>query len=171
MAEYDRDGDGSIAAAELDAAPALRAAMATLDANQDGAVQQAEIVQRIESWQVNRAGMTTANCTVTLDGRPLSGATIAFEPEKFLGGEVKAAFGETSPLGVALPAIPKAERPTADTPAGIQYGFYRVRISKKAGDQETLPARYNAESELGQQIAGDDPAMIRQDLRFELKSK
>jgi hypothetical protein len=171
MEQYDRDGDGAIAGAELDAAPSLKAAMETLDANKDGAVQEAEIVQRIESWQVNQAGITTASCSVTLDGRPLPGAKIAFEPEPFLGDEVKAAFGETSPLGATMPTIPKADRPTPDTPAGIQYGFYRVRISKKDGDRETLPAKYNTESILGQQVAGDDPAMIRQDLRFDLKSK
>lgn len=171
MAAYDRDGDGVISGRDLDAAPAIRAAMETLDANKDGGVQETEIVQRIESWQANHAGITTASCTVTLDGRPLPGASIVFEPEAFLGDEVKAAFGETSPLGVTMPTIPKADRPTPDTPAGIQYGFYRVRISKKNGGQETLPAKYNTESILGQQVAGDDPAMIRQDLRFDLKSK
>lgn len=171
MTTYDKDGDGSIAGAELEASPALKAAMETLDVNKDGAVQKEEIVKRIESWQANLAGITTASCTVTLDGQPLTGAKIVFEPESFLGSELKAAYGETSPLGKTMPAVRKEDRPTPDTPAGIQYGLFRVRISKKNGETESLPARYNTATELGQQISGDDPAMIRQDLRFDLKSK
>jgi hypothetical protein len=74
------------------------------------------------------------------------------EPEKFLGSGVKPASGVTDRDGSA--AL-KAEG--QDLP-GVQFGFYRVRISKKDGQgRETLPARYNTQTTLGCEIAPDDP--------------
>jgi hypothetical protein len=67
-------------------------------------------------------------------------------------------------------SIPKDQRPTPDTPPGLQLGFYKVRISKQVGGKESIPAIYNSETTLGQQISPDDPALLKQNLRFDLKS-
>ena len=155
MEMFDKDGDGSIAGSELDAAPALKASMATLDTNKDDAVQEDEIVQRIESWQATGAGITSISVLVTMNGRPLDNAEITFEPTPFLGNEVKPAVGLTSPRGITSPTILKENRPTPDTPAGMQYGFYRVRISKKSGGTESIPAKYNAKTELTADVTED----------------
>jgi hypothetical protein len=171
MELYDKDGDGSIAAAELDAAVGLKAAMATLDTSKDASVQEEEIVARIESWQASGVGIVSLNCTVTMDGRPLTGAKIVFDPEPFLGDDIKAAEGETSDTGGAGFSIPKANRPAPDAPPGAQLGFYRVRITKEVNGQESIPAKYNTETILGQEIAPDDPAIMGQKMRFELTSK
>jgi len=171
MELYDKDSDGAINAAELEAAPGLKAAMATLDENKDGSVQEEEIVARIESWQASDVGIVALNCTVTMDGKTIPGAKIVFEPESFLGGDVKPAEGETSPLGITTISILKANRPAADTPPGVQLGFYRVRITKDTGGTESIPPKYNTETTLGQEVAPDDPAIMAQRMRFDLKSK
>jgi hypothetical protein len=171
METYDKDGDGSVDAAELDAAPSLKAAMATLDADKDGKVTAAEVTERIETWQATRGGITSVLVYVTLDGRPLPEATVTFEPELFLGEEIQAAAGVTNLEGVAAPIIPKENRPAPTTPPGMQIGLYKVRVSKKVNGSETIPARYNVETTLGQQVAPDDPAVMRHRIEFDLKSR
>ncbi|MBA3483777.1 MAG: EF-hand domain-containing protein [Pirellulales bacterium] len=170
MELYDKDGDGAINAAELEAAPGLKAAMTTIDANKDGSVQEDEIVARIEAWQATNIGVMAVKANFTLDGRPLSGAAVTFEPETFLGEDIKAAVGETT-SGLSTVTIPKDQRPAKDTPPGLQPGLYRVRVSLKKDGQETIPAKYNSETTLGQEIAPDDPAVAGQKVRFDLKTK
>jgi hypothetical protein len=170
MTLYDKNGDGAIADSELDAAPALKASMATLDKNADKKVQEDEIVQRIEAWQETGTGIVSLTCAVTLNGRPLEGAMVRFEPEPFLGEGLKAAEGETSPIGNTVVSIPKEQRPAPDAPPGVQLGFYKVRITKQVGGKESIPAMFNSETTLGQQIAPDDPALLKQNLRFDLKT-
>src|SRR5262245_3943826 len=54
---YDADGDGYIAAAELDKAPGLKASMATLDLDKDGKASEDEIEARIEAWKNTGIGI------------------------------------------------------------------------------------------------------------------
>lgn len=171
METYDKDGDGAIAGAELDAAASLKASMATLDTNKDGKVQEEEIVARIESWQETGGGSTLIPSRVTMDGKPVVGATVTFEPEAFLGDEMRTAVGETLSQGTTEVSIPKAERGSPDWPPGIQLGFFKVRISKQVNGAESIPAKYNTETTLGQQISGDDPAIKSQLIKFDLTSK
>jgi hypothetical protein len=171
MQTYDSDGDGFIAGDELDKAVSLKASMATLDTNSDGKVSEEEIVARIESWQKGRVGITVARCFVTMDGRPLDNAAVTFEPEEFLGPAMRAATGVTALDGSTTPIIPKEKRPTADTPAGIQLGFFKIRVSRESGGKETIPAKYNSQTILGQQIAGDDPAVLKHRIEIALSKK
>ncbi|MBX3426120.1 MAG: EF-hand domain-containing protein [Pirellulales bacterium] len=166
MKQYDADGDGFIAGSELDAAVSLKAAMATLDVDKDGKVSEGEIAERIRSWQVNKIGLTGVTCKVTLDGKALSGLKVDFIPEEFLGGNLIAAEGETSPIGMAIVSILKEKRPDPTWPTGVQYGFYRVQVSGPG-----VPARYSSQAVLGQQVAPDDPAILSQNMQFKLTSK
>ncbi len=168
---YDADGDGFLAAEELDKVPGLKAALATLDTDHDGKVSAAEIADRIRSWQGSQIGIARVLCSVTMDGRPLADATVTFEPETFLGSEIQAGSGPTDTIGAAYPRIPKDKRPTPDTPPGLQLGFYRVKVSKLVNGKESIPAIYNEHTTLGQQIAPDDPALIKQKIEFKLKSQ
>lgn len=168
---YDKNGDGAVAGDELEAASPLKACLATLDADSDGNVTAAEVTRRVETWQGTRGGVTSVLVYVTMDGSPLPGATVTFEPEPYLGQEIQAAVGVTNIDGVAAPMIPKEKRPTPNMPPGMQLGLYKVRISKQAGGTETIPAKYNAETTLGQQVAPDDPAVIRHRIEFDLKSR
>jgi hypothetical protein len=170
MELYDKDGDGSIAGAELDAVPGIKAAMETIDADKDGKATEDEIVQRIEAWQATNIGVMAVSAAFTLDGRPLAGAKITFEPESFLGDQIKPGFGDCT-SGAAMITIPKDQRPQKDMPPGVQLGLYRVKVSKRVNGQETIPAKYNTETTLGQQISPDDPAIAGQKMRFQLTTK
>ena len=171
METYDKDGDGAIAGAELDAATSLKASMATLDTNKDGKVQEDEIVARIEAWQATGIGATLTQSRVTLDGKPVAGAQVTFEPEPFLGDEMRTAIGETSANGIAIVSVPKEQRARPDWPAGIQLGFFKVRINKEVNGQESIPAQFNKETILGQQVAPDDPALQSQLIKLDMKTK
>ena len=168
---HDANGDGSIDSEELESAPALKAALKTLDADKDGKVSEGEIVDRVEAWDRSQIGATLFDCTVLLNGQPLDGAKVTFEPAEFLGDVVKEAVSTTNIMGRASPKIPKEKRPTSDFPPGMQAGVYVVRVSKTVDGKEVIPAKYNTESILGQEVAKDDWAINNKQVRFELKSK
>jgi hypothetical protein len=94
--------------------------------------------------------------TVTLDGQPLDGATVIFQPE--VG---KASFGRTDELG-------RYELRYLKDTMGAVVGPHQIEI-RLAGDStpvEPLPARYNDQSELTADVVkGDNP------LDFKLLSK
>ena len=168
---YDTNHDGFLAGDELNRVPGLKSAMATLDTDHDEKVSAGEIEERIRTWQGSQIGVARVLCSVTMDGHPLAEATVTFEPESFLGDEIQAGSGVTDALGVAYPRIPKEKRPVPDMPPGLQLGFYRVRVSKTVNGQETIPAIYNTETTLGQQIAPDDPALMSHKIQLNLKSR
>ena len=171
MEAYDTDGNGFVEGEELENAPGLRAALTTLDLDKDGKVDENEVAERILAWRSTDVGITTIQCSVMLDGRPLSGASITFDPEEFLGEEIQAATAKTGPLGEFFPLIPKENLPTPTTPVGIQIGLYKVRVSKVVNGEEQIPAKYNTETVLGQEVSNDDPAIRRHSVVFKLKSK
>ncbi len=149
---YDKDGNGTIGGEELKAAPALAAAMADLDEDQDEAVSQEEIVARITAWQDSKIALTNHDCQVMRGEEPLIGATVTLVPEAFLGSEVQTASGITDEEGIAEMSI-------ADLPegvVGVHLGFYRVRVSKLQDGKELIPAKYNTETTLGEQVSEED---------------
>ena len=171
LSAYDTDGNGTISGKELDASPPLRAALERLDTNKDGGVSADEVAERVKAWKAMRTGLASVRFHVTLDGQPLTGARVALEPESFLGAHVKPASGETNQFGDISPSVAREDLPDPSLPGGVHFGLYRVRVTKSAGGKETLPARYNAETTLGQEIAYDDPGMAKNDCRIELESR
>jgi len=169
MSKYDTDGDGKIAGPELDKAPALKGSLKKLDTNGDGAVSVDEISARIGEWQKSRVGLMSMACVVTMDGRPLEGATVTLVPEEFLGSSFKQASGTTAPGGLAILSItPDPSDPTA---TGVAAGFYTVKISKMSGGQETVPAKYNTETTLGCEVAQDADWALQGSIAFALSSR
>jgi hypothetical protein len=171
LARYDIDGNGVIAGVELDAAPALKAALVRLDTDKDGGISAAEVAERVRAWKAMLTGLASVRCHVTLDGKPLAGARVVLEPEPFLGTSIKPATGETNAFGDVSPSVAPADLPDPSLPGGVHFGLYRVRITKQSNGRETLPARYNSETSLGQEISYDDPGMINNDIRFKLESR
>jgi hypothetical protein len=104
---------------------------------------------------------------VTLDGRPLEGASVTLEPESFLGEEVKVAVCTTDMFGTASPNVPDDQRLDPRT-SGAYMGFYKVKISKLANGKEMVPRKYNEESILGQEVARDVPDIANNRLRYVL---
>src|ERR1051326_881830 len=95
---YDTNGDGVITGAELDKAPGLRASRA----NHNGRITADDITERINRWQSDRVGLISFQTQVTLNGRPLGGATVRLVPEEFLAPPLKPAEGTTDENGVTI---------------------------------------------------------------------
>lgn len=170
MELYDQNGDGVVAGDELEAAFTLQAAMPQIDLNGDQQVSRDEIAARVEAWGDSGVGLTSVRALVRLDGRPLVGADVIYEPEPYLADTIAGARGRTNAYGRATISIPKEDRPSADYPPGTRFGLYRVRISKQEGGSEQLPAKYNEETTLGQEVSFDD-AGIQSQVIYDLKSE
>jgi len=160
---YDKNGDGRIAGEELDACPALKMATGRADQDSDGGLTAGEIADRIRYFQNANTTILNGSVEVTLDGRPLEGATVTFEPEPFLGDYFKPCSGETDANGRASMEGQDAKFP------GLYLGFYRVRVSKDVDGKETIPAHYNTESQLGYEATDDIPE-VSNIIQFELTS-
>jgi hypothetical protein len=148
---YDANKDGFLDANELEKVPGLKAAMRQVDCNGDGKISADEISARIDSWVASKCGRIGIKCKVAHKGTPLSGATVRFVPEEFLGSGMKTYEGTTNDSGTAaMFAVGSSER-------GVSPGLYRVEITK-AG--ERIPAKYNTETKLGQEVALDAAGIV-----------
>ncbi len=146
---YDKNGSGMLERDEWKQSPALAAAKERIDRDADGKITSQEIADRITSWLRSPAIRTTCVILVTLDGRPLEGATVSLEPEPFLGPSYKPASGTTDLGGMASMSGQDEKF------SGVYLGLYRVKVSKQIGGRETIPARYNSQTELGCEVATD----------------
>lgn len=167
---YDSDGNGELADTELEKAPGIKAGLKKADTNGDGKISQAELKARMETWNASRYAILPISCGVTLDGARIEGAKVVFEPEPFLSQTVRPGDGISNGFGVAAVSIPKENRLVADSPPGLQMGYYTVRITKEVDGKETIPAKYNTESILGQEVAYDDPA-VQSQINFSMVTK
>lgn len=151
MELFDANKDGSIAGAEFDKAPGLKASLKPkLDSNNDGKASADEISARLQTYLDSKVAALSCRCEVHLDDQPLEGATVRLVPEGFLGSAVKPGVATSDKLGVAMAQTEDSKLP------GLSPGIYRVEISKKdASGKEIIPARYNAQTTLGCEVASD----------------
>lgn len=168
--QYDTDGDGLVGGDELNDAPSLNFALDRLDQDQDNHISAAEVTQLIEEkWQQDGAGVIRIKCVVELNGTPLDGATVTFDPEEFLGeGIVHPASGVTR-AGLATLSV-ATENLVHPNARGVAPGLYLVRISKIVNGEETIPARYNTATTLGVEVARRASYMPGS-IDFELRSR
>lgn len=164
--QYDSDGDGELNTPELEASPPLKSALKDVDTNHDGKLTNEEIAASLQRFGASRVGLISPACLVLLNGKPLSGATVRFIPEQFLGELVETAEGTTDESGVAIPSVPEGSLPHPRM-KGIRLGFYRVEISHQVAGRESLPSRYNTESQLGQFV----PPECADTLQYRLQSR
>jgi hypothetical protein len=162
----DTSGDRVLSGQELDRIPAIRSALGMFDTDGNKQVSAEEIAARIESWQIVPVPAIPMNCSVRLGRRPLAGATITLEPESFLADQLRPASGITDSSGFAYLSMESGDGVTSGS-SGVQCGLYKVRISKRSGTKEQIPAKYNSETTLGLEVAPDAP-FIRDGLRFDL---
>jgi hypothetical protein len=154
--QFDANHDGALDAQELEKSPGLKAAARLIDRDGNGALSEQEIKSRIEYYRRDDLALMPFACQVTVDGQPLSGAQVRLVPEPFLSEVVKPASGTTDANGYASLSLEGQKY------SGVQLGIYRVEISKQdsAGADE-VPAKYNAQTTLGQEIASDVPDLER----------
>ena len=148
MAEFDSNGDGVLSGQELQAATGLNAAIKRFDKNGDGQLDEAEIEARLNEWVGSRIAIFAPAYIITLDGRPVAGANVQFEPEGFLGDAFQTVSAVTDEGGEVVPA--KLEGYPV---AGIPLGLYRMRISKLVDGKDIIPEKYNQNTTLGQEVA------------------
>jgi hypothetical protein len=110
-------------------------------------------------------GLVDVSGTVTLDGKPLPGAKVAFESE-----DKRSAMGTTDSSGRYILMYDSQTRGT--TPGAKIVRITTVEVGEGGGAaegaavaKETLPARYNRQSELKADVS---PA--NKTFNFELKS-
>jgi hypothetical protein len=167
---YDKNGDAVISGDELEKAPALKAGLPRIDTSGDKGASADEIAARINTWKQMRTGLTSFTFTVTVDGAPLTDAIVTFEPDPILGDDIKAATSTTNVSGrgrASVPAPPDAQ-PSEIVP-GMQIGLYRVKVSKIVGGKETIAAKYNTETTLGQEVALDVAEIAKNHVTYALK--
>lgn len=145
--EYDHNKDGFLDASELERCPGLKAALPSADKDRDGRFSRDELHEYFSQLAQSKTGLQQVLCRVTLDKKPLAGATITLEPEAFMGGKVKPAKGTTDDRGEARFQIEGAPQP------GCNLGVYRVRITKAVNGTETLAERYNTRTQLGIEVS------------------
>jgi hypothetical protein len=162
MELYDANHDGFLDPAELEKVPGLKAALKEVDTDHDGKISQPEIAARIKSWADSKIGRVQVTYRVMHGGKPLAGATVLFKPEPFLGGAIQSGSGTTSAWGVGVISSANAATPAV---RGLSPGFYRIEITKSG---ESIPAKYNSETTLGVEAAGDSAA-AKKGLMFDLQ--
>jgi EF hand len=148
--KYDANGNGTLDSKELSASPALKSALNQIDKNGDGELSAEEIDARVEEWRKSKVAITSVTTSVRLDGRPLEGAEVTFEPESLMGKATEPAKGTTNDRGMARIKI--SDQPEG---RGVRPGFYRIRISKLKNGRESLPKKYVDGSELGIEVVSD----------------
>lgn len=161
---FDENGNSTIEGSELTNCPALFTALPRIDQDGNGKLTQDEISARIGTYNTFGIGLSSLACVVTLDGQPLAGAHVRFEPEEFMLGSISPAVGVTDESGRVSPRKEGSEY------NALQVGMYRIRISRKEGDAEALPAQFNTESKWGIEVAPDVPGQER-GFALELKSR
>jgi hypothetical protein len=155
MEMYDKDGDGAIAGAELDAVPGIKKHVKRYDTSGDGSVSGDEIQARLQALIDEKTALLGATFIVQLDGQPLEGATVELVPESYLGENVKPATGTTSTGGLARLShadefLPKTAngRPIQ----GVFAGTYKLKVTHPS---RNIPGKYNSATEIGEEIAFD----------------
>ena len=147
---YDLDKDGAIGGKELEAAASVASAIVELDSDGDGKVVADDISYAVNSWNESGTQVGMANCIVTKSGKPLKGATVTFEPEPFHEGTLGTVSGVCGSDGSVKLVCDEL---AATGLEGIPTGFYKVRITHQVGGKESIPAKYNTETTLGQAIS------------------
>jgi hypothetical protein len=155
LKHYDKSGNGTIEDGELANCPALQMAVPRIDQDGNGKLTDAEISARIATYDTFGVGLMARMCVITLDGQPLANANVRFEPEEFMLGSISPAVGTTDAAGRVSPRKEGSEYPA------MQVGMYRIKISRREGEAETIPAQFNSESRLGVEIAPDVPNQER----------
>ncbi len=155
---YDTNDDGTLSGTELTACPGILGHLKSYDTDGNGSVSQQEIEAQISQLRSSRVGITSLGVRVQLDGRPLKGAQVKLIPEKFLGEEVKVAWGTSNARGIAAMDIRDVDVPASEHGLrGVHYGTYKVEVTHP---DVPIPAMYNTQTTLGYETEKGNPSFL-----------
>lgn len=146
---YDADNDGQLKGDEIWDTPVLRMGYMQFDTNRDGAITANEIAARVKKWRSGSARVIQASPTIFLGTEPLPGATVTLDPAPYLGPNYPSATAVTDSKGRARFTGQDRRYP------GVYVGMYAVRVSKIENGRETIPAKYNTQSQLAFEVSGE----------------
>ncbi len=159
MAKLDTNSDGMIDEDELESCPGLKAGLRTTDQDGDKKISEAELLERLETWATVTTGSFPVECQFIYNGKPVADTEVIFEPVFFLADSISPAKSTTDNTGAAAP---KSEA----LPHGMQFGYYTIRLN---GGTTPLPAKFNTESTLGIEVSHQARGIIAGGYRFDLK--
>ena len=102
LSAYDGNSDGEISKSEAKKSPFT---IDRWDEDSSGGISEDEIRTRIEKYIETKTGMLDVTCRVTVNGRPLDGATVEFVPEDFMGCLL---YTSPSPRDATLSRMPSS---------------------------------------------------------------
>lgn len=167
ISRYDLDGDSLLSLQELKQVPGIDATK--FDSDRNGTVSSDEIAARVRKWQESGLGLISCLCVVKLDGKPLSGATVNYLPEEFLGQTIQPGSGTTNIHGSAEVGIAKDDlRSDLQRFKVMHCGIFKVTITHP---DHAIPARYNSETTLGHEVCLESPGAPYPSKVFDLKNR
>jgi hypothetical protein len=154
MAEYDKNRDGKLDAAELENCPALKKLLVNLETEKQYLTEE-DIAERLRQFERAKVGLAGTRCRVTRNGRGLAEVTVTFVPESFMGDAIRAGSGVSDENGNVEIAVP------GESVKGVSLGFYRVEVSlKDPSGKEILPPSFNTDTKLGQEVQNRRPDVL-----------
>lgn len=152
--DFDANGNGTLSTEELNPAPSLVAMFDAYDGDKNNELSSDELEAGLARIFDGKGGITSANCHVTRNGKPVSGATVYFVPEPFLDGAVAVAGGITSADGIADLSVREEDLPpNSPKERGlIQPGLYFIEVTHPT---VKIPEKYNKQTTLGSAVCGD----------------
>jgi len=167
MELYDKNNDGSLDKKELEACPGMLAAIKEYDTDGNQQISRDEIAARITAWKATSAAMLTVDCRVTLDGRPLTNASIKFVPEPYLEDALHPGSGVTGENGTTSISIAPEDLPKdLKRLRAMNAGTYKVEITHPT---TVIPEKYNKKTTLGREVSKQTTASTHE--VFDLTTK
>ncbi len=129
--QYDKNSDGFLDKTELKACPGILALLTEYDTDGDSKISLEELGQGFERLCTDGTSYVSVECTVKNGNSPVSGATVKYVPEGFMGEGFHPAEGVTNRQGVAIisiadelvPEVIKEDRKL------MLVGVYRVEVT------------------------------------------
>ncbi len=147
MEMYDKNKDGRLDAAELERCPALKHALKQIDPEKLDLTEE-DLVKRLTIFQKSGVGIMGVRCTVMGGAGPVKDVTVTYVPEAFMADVIKPASGVSDEEGIVHLKV------AGEPVNGVNLGYYRIEASlKDASGNETLPAEFNKDSKMGQEVA------------------
>jgi hypothetical protein len=147
MLEFDRNSDGKLDAAELEACPALKSALPRITEGKRAYLTEEDIANELREFQESKLGLRSVRCRVLRDGLGVAGVVVTCTPESFMNDVIKPGTGTSDAKGnVHLKIV-------GEDTEGLALGYYRVEASLKESGKETLPEQFNKTTKLGLEVS------------------